>query len=722
MAELLTDEPEAHQSSFNLGMILHVLFKHKWKILVCAIAGIIAAVSVRMLYAPMYESYAKLLVRYVLERTPIDPEAQKMGSNVIVGETEILNSWDLAVQVAEALGPKRLLPNVANPSALQAAGEVAQGLSVWPNPNSNIIVIAYRNRDPEIAKLVLEELLNRYFTKHLEVHRSAGAFDFVTQQADQVRSRLGETEDALEALKSKAGIISYQDTMNALSARLGKVEEALQNGEEDVADQAALVKSLEDAAAAANDSKQPRHEPSAADGQHYQAIVARLTALRQGELDLRAKYLPDSPMVKSFEKQLSDLEKQKAGLEQKFPDLAATTPGAPQPSLTTEKTRLAAMQAKLERLRTRRANMKEAIKRLTDISSQIADLERNKELELANYKYFKGALEKARIDEALDPSKMPNISTVQRPTSPAQVFGKRDKIVMGLAGGGIGAAIALTLLVELILRPKVQRPLDLEKQLGTRLLISVPYWTQKKRRRLMSKSGANGKNGKNGSNGSRVAPPWEAGHFIRPYSEAVRDRISLYFELNRMTHKPKLVGVTSFKEGSGASTLAAGLAAAFSETGEGKVLLVDANFGPGDAHSFFNGRPAISLGTDETQAHLTDGMPAAAENLYLAVVGPQQGRLGPSQLGLKKFLDLVPNLKASDFDYIIFDLPPLTQTSPTLGMAGFMDKLLLVVEAEAIGRETVKRGYEALLSGRDNVSIVFNKARSYVPQWLHSES
>ena len=51
-----------------------------------------------------------------------------------------------------------------------------------------------------------------------------------------------------------------------------------------------------------------------------------------------------------------------------------------------------------------------------------------------------------------------------------------------------------------------------------------------------------------------------------------------------------------------------------------------------------------------------------------------------------------------------------------------MDKILLVVEAEKNGKETVKRGYEALLAGRDNVSVVFNKARSYTPQWLYSDS
>ena len=142
------------------------------------------------------------------------------------------------------------------------------------------------------------------------------------------------------------------------------------------------------------------------------------------------------------------------------------------------------------------------------------------------------------------------------------------------------------------------------------------------------------------------------------------------------------------------------------------------NLGPGDVHPFFNGRPAPPL---TTALQSNGSLPSAAENLYLATVGGPTSA-GVAQLGLKKFFDLMPNLQASDFDYVIFDMPPLGQTSPTLGMAGFMDKMLLVVESETNNRDAVKRGYEALVASRDNVSVVFNKARSYIPRWLHSDS
>src|SRR3954453_13458324 len=169
MAELLTD---SQPSSFEVGDIVFALFKHKWKVIIGAILGLVAAMTVQSVYTPLYESNAKLLVRYVLERTPVDPVDATSGKtvdNVIGSEMEILTSWDLAMQVAEAMGVKRLLPNSPGASKTDAAQVVSGGLRVGAARASNIIFVTYTNSDPELATAVLDELLNRYFTKHLEV-------------------------------------------------------------------------------------------------------------------------------------------------------------------------------------------------------------------------------------------------------------------------------------------------------------------------------------------------------------------------------------------------------------------------------------------------------------------------------------------------------------------------------------------------------------------------
>src|SRR5207244_5388557 len=137
----------------------------------------------------------------------------------------------------------------------------------------------------------------------------------------------------------------------------------------------------------------------------------------------------------------------------------------------------------------------------------------------------------------------------------------------------------------------------------------------------------------------------------------------------------------------------------------------------GEVHPFFKGRLAYPLSTALQPSGSID---SASDNLYLATVAPPGA--GPMQIALKRFFDLMPNLKASDFDYIIFDMPTLTQTSPTLGMAGFMDKVLLIAEAEKTNRDSITRGYAQLTAARANVSVVLNKTRSYVPQWLDGES
>jgi len=758
LSRVRAPRPAVHDSSVSSvsrNDILFALFKHKKKILIGTIAGLACAVAVYFFYPPVYESQAKLLVRYLVERSSVDtvdspkgPDGSALMADTVIGsEIEILSSWDLAVQTAEAVGAKRL--GAATKEA--AAGTIAKGLTLSTHKGSNVILASYTNQNPELATLVLSELVNRYFNKHLEVHRSAGAFDFVTQQTDQVRARLNQTEDGLKELKQKAGmsgIMSLDAATKDLSGEATKTEEQLHLAEAELAEQQARVQQISglvpsaetvsgNSEAAASipgqhgakpgdgKSKKPAPpapaEPRAPEEvvQKYEALVSGLQKLRQAQLDLFAKYTPENQMVKANQAQIDEVEKQRRNLEKKYPDLSTrVAPIGSSQGLDpgSEAAHLAGVEAKRDALASRLHDIKERIQPLVQLGPQIAELERQKQMQEDNYKYFETTLEKARVDEALDPSKIPNISAVQRPSPPVLVTSTRNKIMLGSAVGGLALAVGFALLKELFLNRAVRRPVEVEKFVGISPLLSIPYDSGPN---TASASKGNGKVDaivpKAASR--RNLAPWDAGHFIRPYAEAIRDRLGLYFELHHLTHKPKLVGVAGVSEAAGTSTLAAGLAAALSETNEGKVLLVDANLGPNQVHPFFKGKPAYSL-----NAALKPNGPidAAAENLYLATVGSPNA--GPAQLGLRKFFDLMPNLKASDFDYIIFDMPALNQTSPTWGMAAFMDKVLLVVEAEKNTRDAVRRGYLRLMAERDNVSIVLNKARSYGPSSLELET
>ena len=672
-------EQQPSHSGMNLYDILFMLFRHKWKIISLALGGLLAAAAVYLLLPPVYESEAKLFVRYVLDRGAVDgmdpviKTPNPVNDTLISSEVEILTSQDLAREVAEAIGPDKILPHAGSRASLETAVQaISQSLEISAVKGTNIIELSFRSTNPKLPAPVLQELVKRYFDKHLEVHRSTDAFEFVSKGSQELRTQLNQTEAELKSLTEKTGIISLSETRAALATELGKSQEELDKAQADLAAQQARVRALEKSIELVETDGSGNATPSVtADAtEKYQSLGSRITQLQQAETELLSRYTPENRLVKVKAAQISDLEKQRRELEKKYPGILESLPAqgaAPvaRPDITSEKAQLVGIQSRVDRLNSRVHELQARSKVIAEVGPRIEQLEREKEVEETNYKHSEASLEKARIDETLDPSRMPNISVVQIPTPAEKV--KRDvkKFVFLLAGGGIAVGLGVALLIELVLDRSVKRSLELEKRLQIPVLLSIPHLGLGGRRLRLPDAGQNSES--DGALSAQEELLQDAdGELLRPFCEAIRDRLGIFFELNNMAHKPKLVAVTSLASDAGASTLAAGLADAISESAEGKVLLVD------------------------------------------KVTSP------------KRFYNTLTEFKRSNLDYVVFDMPPVGDVSSTVPLAGFMDTVLLVVEAEKSNREAIKRAY-AQLSAKTKVSVVFNKSRSYGPKWLEAE-
>jgi uncharacterized protein involved in exopolysaccharide biosynthesis len=676
-------EQEENHSGLNPYEILFVLFRHKWKILVCAATGILAALAAYLILPPIYQSEAKLLVRYVVDRSAIDGlDSQIKTPNpqtdtLMNSEVEILLSSDLAREVAQELGTERLMPGAGAKATIEDATQIIyHGLDISVVKGTNIISISFKSNNSKLPMPILQELVKLYFDKHLEIHRSVGAFDFVAKETADLLNQLNQTEAELKDLKTRAGVISLAESRAALATELGKSQTELDSTEGELASQQALVKDLEKSLAV-TDASQPdasARPPSGDVVQKYQSLVNRLTQLQQQETELLSRYTPENRLVKVKEGQIAGLEKQRRDLEKKYPaliDTAVATVTSSQSGdggrrdLFSERARLVGLQTRVDSLRSRVAGLKQRGNLISELGPRIEELERKKEVEETNYKHSEASLEKARIDETLDPTRMPNISVVQTPL-PATKFKRNVKnLVIGLAGGGLGVGIAIALLIELVLDRTVKRSFELEQKLRIPLLLSIPLLgANGQRLRLQDTRTDSEYAGDEHSSEDLVAV--ESGELLRPFCEAIRDRLGLFFEVRNMSHKPKLVAVTGLAKNAGASTLAAGLASTLSEGADGRVLLVDKPVSP------------------------------------------------------KRFYSMLSDFKAGDLDYVVFDMPSLGDTSSTLPLAGFMDTVLLVVEAGKSNRDSVKRAY-AQLAAKTNVSVIFNKTRSYGPKWLEGE-
>jgi len=305
--------------------------------------------------------------------------------------------------------------------------------------------------------------------------------------------------------------------------------------------------------------------------------------------------------------------------------------------------------------------------------------------------------------------------------------------------GAVALAVGLAFGIELFLDQSLKRPADVEARLGVPLFITVPRLAMggelpvlgdAKHRRMLtdvteegreeSEEGFTGNKDSDASGAPGEAlqmAPWDPACGLRPFSEALRDRLITHFELQNLIHKPKLVAVTGCGEGSGVSTIAAGLAASLSETGEGNVLLVDMNIENGAAHQFHQGDLSCSiddaLETQKRQNALVH------ENLYV-VAEASNSEMLPSVVP-RRFKELVPRLKASDYDYIIFDMPPVSQVSLTPRLARFMDMVLMVVESGKTDREIARKAISLVTTSRAGIGVVLNKTRKYVPTALQQE-
>jgi uncharacterized protein involved in exopolysaccharide biosynthesis/Mrp family chromosome partitioning ATPase len=729
-------------SGLQIGDVYYTLFRHKWKILICTLAGLVAAAALYKLKTPLFVSEAKLLVRYVMEVKSFGPgggdykNPDAMGTSIINSEMEILQSFDLAREVAQAVGPAKILGMTnGSPSPESAAYQIQGGLNVSNPGRGNVILVTFSHPEAETTQLVLKQLVDSYFKKHAEIHSAFGVVDEqLTKKVDSLRQKIAETEDKLRKAKSSAKVVSIEDTMKAhLELMRGIRSQEFQARAELAEKSAALFRITNIVTTAQATNAVPSTNPVAmatppAKLEEYRRLVGQLEYFIKREQELSLTLTASNSLVREIQKGIEDKLREKLRMEQEDPSLVRIpvtptgSPGGPDPTsvlLFATSSRVIELNAKISELTNQLASVAQEAARVEAFEIEIRELQRQKEVEETQYKSYAAGLEQSRVNDSVGPGKLPNIAPIQAPTPPAKDFTRLKKKVGMVAAGGLGAGIALAFLIELFLDQTVRRAKEIQRKMHLPVFLSIPRLNKPRSNGSLASSELKALAGPepNGSLLPALQSISATRPLVQPYCEALRDRLIHYFQKNNMTHKPKLVAVTGCGDGSGVSTMAAGLAASLSETGDGNVLLVDTNVTEGAAVPFYRGKLACGL-NDVLQEDRRGGA-QIQDNLYVATASESDG--GLIKALPKRFSQLVPRLKASDYDYIIFDMPPVTQTSITSKLAGFMDMVLLVVESEKTGQSILSEAADLLRDSRANVATVLNKTRRYVPQWIHRE-
>ena len=724
----------------SLVDFIEVLFRHRLKIVGVFSVTVILALFVTMLSPETYRSEAKVLMRLGRESVSLDPTATT-GKTVAVSqnresqinsEIEILKSRELVEQVVTELeresaqdssegsstnsSPVQLLIKrviggikaVTIGSVKKAFGlffpkrqisahesavlSLVRGLNVYSKPNSDIIMISYQTDDPKRAQQVIDKLIDLYLEKHISVHRTAGSYEFFTQETNLLREKISQNQKALRDLKNKMGITTLEGHRTIMLERLAGVKNEINTLKAEKAASKSKVNALKSMLA-----KQPKtittEETSGFADSAVDALREKIYALQMEEQNLLSRYKENSTSVKEIRRQIDEAEKLlrkekrsttqvTKGLNEAYQKLAI--------DLSDEEANYVAVDAKLNAMNDLLTQAEHDLKQINDYEVTISNLQRELNLNESVFQKYADNQEQARIDQALEFEKISNISVVQKATLPIEPISPRKfrNILMGIFVGIFGG-LTVAFVFEYF-DHSFNKPQDVEQRLGLPTLASIPRLQGQKAFKLIP--GAWGEtpllpSGKEGVSATALLSDRESSE-INNFFDGLQERLMLLDEdLERL---PSALVITSCHPHEGVSSIATNIAASLMRHKRGPVLLVD---------------------TQRLSSYETNGE-------YILTT-KQYGTGSKRRYAAKDLPELIDELK-NDYRHILFDAPSLFSASSTARFARSADGVILVVEAGRVRWEIVQRAKYLLEQAQANIiGVVLNKRRFPIPYWLY---
>src|SRR5579859_6026610 len=229
--------PVEQSGGMTLGDIYFVLFRHKWKIIFFSLAGILAAVGIYLFKPPLYQSEARVLIKYIMDDRPgpgggspklTSPDGSA-GEFILNSEMDTLTSLDLAKQVVATLGATNILEKWGGGTNLDKAAAVIRANLIPESPKKSMVIrVIFQHPDPAVVQPVLTELISDYLVKHRTIHRMGSQYvDAMVEEKTSLANELQHAEENLTAARQKAGVTSLEDAKQANHAEISKLRSEL---------------------------------------------------------------------------------------------------------------------------------------------------------------------------------------------------------------------------------------------------------------------------------------------------------------------------------------------------------------------------------------------------------------------------------------------------------------------------------------------------------------
>lgn len=526
--------------------LLHTLRRRKWIGLAVGFAGFCGAVTIALIWPPVYQSTATILIEEPdvpqdliksTVSTYADQRLQVIEQRVMTNQnlSDIIDRFGL-FQGALATTPRSELINALRSKidlAVLSADFVGSKQRNNNQPQATIaFTVSFVDQNPQVAQQVASRITDLYLAENVQTRteKAAGTTEFLTQQSAKLYQDVQDAEKKLTEFKTKnSGTLPEQvDTnMRILESLQGQL---LQNRS-----QIELLGQRRSFLQSQLGTVSP-YVPMTAGGMPA-TPQAQLMALELQYLDLSAKYGPKHPTVVHLQKQidalkaevgtsnnptstqaaLSQLQAQLAEALQRYGEKHPTvqklrkqlndlqTEIAKQPSVSMLSApqgppdnpmyiqmqnqlgeitaQMQSLQMEMSDLQTRANDMQQRVLQTQAMSGEYDALRQQYEAAIKRYQDFKDKEADAQVAQSMEQqSKSETFSVIEAPQFPDLPIKPNRKLLL-FAGVVLSGLFAAAAMLALeMLDSKVYEPRGLQLVFGEVPLATVPYITTPRER------------------------------------------------------------------------------------------------------------------------------------------------------------------------------------------------------------------------------------------------
>ena len=624
-------------------------------------------------------------------------------SNVEYYETQykIIESRDVAARVVKKFKlnedpvflciPDEKLPDFKPVSIDVAAATLQKFLTVEPVKDSRLVKIHIDHPDPERARLYANAVADAYVDKNLEsmLQSTVDAVDWLSNQLDDARNKLSESEQSAYEFKKENGVlsVSLEERQNILTAQMTaaatKLTEARANRIELQSKKAAIANVM--------NAKDPMAIPlvSLNESPLIQQLKQDFGKMSQEYSELSERYGPKYPKMVEIQAKLTRIQ---GDIKREVENV------------------LYSINAELEAAKKTEAGLKQTLNEfkkqgleLSEKAVEFGRLERTRQNNEKIYELLVGRAKEADLSKLLRVNNVHVLDPALVPTTPIK---PRLHVNLTLALSlGLILGLGLALLAEFMDRT-VKTQEDLEN-LGVAFLGIVPS--------IDLTSAASGKSGNYSRRSPREPKPkkitakTDAAIYDRfvdayPKSQVAESLRAIRTNLLFMSadNPARRILVTSPSPQEGKTTVAINLAIVMAQSGA-RVLLVDTDMRRPRVHKAFNIRPQKGISTMVLgESDLADTVyHSPIENLDVLMCGPTPPN--PAELMHTERFSTVIDQLTEAYDHIIFDSPPVAVVTDAAILSKMVDGTVLIVKSLKTTREAAKHATGVLLDIDANI-------------------